>query len=292
MLTFARRDPGARGRHDRRPAARAARATCTRAPSSSSRCSPPGLRGLFERGARRRRDDIARHATGTPPNAGTARWPRCCPPSDILFVNAGRAAAPAVARWPPATRSDAATALAARGPLPVVKRGADGALAWARRRPLVHAAATVRPSSTPSAPATASTRASSAAGSAAGRSADSLAPRPSPAARSRCGGGGVDRGSRRSPRPRRHGRLVTRPRADAECRRRPRSGRRAASATARLASCRREPAPATASASPSVCSAEPFVLDAALRHARATRRLALASSRPPTRSTRTAATRA
>jgi sugar/nucleoside kinase (ribokinase family) len=91
-----------------------------------------GLRGLFERA----------HAAGATTSLDTNwdpldRWEGVAdvlPATDILFPNSEEALAIAQAVDPvePARALDAAVAaLAAHGPLPVVKCGADGALAWA-----------------------------------------------------------------------------------------------------------------------------------------------------------------
>lgn len=84
----------------------------------------PGLRGLFE----------AAHAAGASTSLDlnwdpSERWQgglaEVLPVLDILFVNAAEAAGLSGATDP----AVAATVLAARGPLPVIKLGADGALA-------------------------------------------------------------------------------------------------------------------------------------------------------------------
>ena len=94
-----------------------------------------GLRALFERA----------HNTGATTSLDTNwdpldRWEgvaEALPETDVLFPNAEEALAIAQAvdpTEPPRDLSAAAAALAARGPLPVVKRGAEGAVLWADGR--------------------------------------------------------------------------------------------------------------------------------------------------------------
>ena len=91
-----------------------------------------GLRGLFERA----------HAAGATTSLDTNwdpldRWEglaEVLPATDVLFPNSEECLAIAQALdpvEPPRALDSAVAALATRGPIPVVKCGADGALAWA-----------------------------------------------------------------------------------------------------------------------------------------------------------------
>lgn len=84
----------------------------------------PGLRGLFE-AARSAGAGTSLDLNWDPSGRWDGGLADVLPAVDVLFVNAAEAAAVSGAADP----SVAATVLAARGPLPVVKLGADGALA-------------------------------------------------------------------------------------------------------------------------------------------------------------------
>jgi sugar/nucleoside kinase (ribokinase family) len=84
----------------------------------------PGLRGLFE-AARASGASTSLDLNWDPAQTWDGGLAGVLPAVDVLFVNAAEAAAVSGATDP----AVAATVLAARGPLPVVKLGADGAIA-------------------------------------------------------------------------------------------------------------------------------------------------------------------
>jgi len=95
----------------------------------------PGLRGLFE-AARSSGAGTSLDLNWDPAETWDGGLADVLPAVDVLFVNAAEAAAVSGAPDP----AVAATVLAARGPLPVIKLGADGALAHDGCR-LVHVTA-------------------------------------------------------------------------------------------------------------------------------------------------------
>src|SRR5450759_1885096 len=120
--------------------------TCRAAPTSAARhvhassffLQPrlaPGLRGLFE-AARSSGAGTSLDLNWDPAETWDGGLADVLPAVDVLFVNAAEAAAVSGAPDP----AVAATVLAARGPLPVIKLGADGALAHDGCR-LVHVTA-------------------------------------------------------------------------------------------------------------------------------------------------------